>query len=89
MKELNQEKSSKVIAWIKKAIDVNQKTEKSANISLNEWNDVEVRLYENKEVKSDPILYELVSLYSEVDYEEEQKIEAIDSFFTLTLKQLK
>lgn len=87
MKELNSEKVAKAMEWIKKIIIINHNTYYCADFDLTgNWNQVEIRVYNNKDVlNSVNLLFESIDMHDDL-FEDSDKIEEIDTVLNNILK---
>lgn len=89
MKELNQEKVSQTITFLKQAIEINANTDHSVDVDLmGNWNQVEIRVYDSKAVPlGNNLLFESYDLQGE-SYDDEEKIDTIKTVLNNLTKSL-
>lgn len=89
MKEVNQEKLTKAIIFLKKALEINEKTANCVDFDMmGNWNQVEVRAYSSKDIpKSNSLLYVTLDLTGDYD-DDYDKIEEIETVLNNLIKQI-
>lgn len=89
MKELNQEKLSKAINFLKQALEINEKTPNCVDFDMaGNWNHVEIRAYSSKDIPlADGLLYVTLDLTGDYD-DDYDKIEEIQTVLSNLLKQI-
>lgn len=89
MKELNQEKLTKAIIFLKQALEINEKTPNCVDFDMaGNWNQVEIRAYSSKDIPmSENLLYVTLDLTGDYD-EDYDKIEEVETVLNNLLKQI-
>lgn len=89
MKELNREKLTKAIDFLKQALEINEKTPNCVDFDMaGNWNQVEIRAYASKDIPSpDELLYVTIDLTGEYD-DDYDKIEEAETVLNNLFKQI-
>lgn len=87
--EINQQRLSQTIEFLKKAATINANTNNCVDVDLTgNWNQVEVRAYDSKNVPSSHnLLFESYDLHGD-NYDDDEKIEAITIVLNNLLKSI-
>lgn len=88
MKELNREKLTKAIDFLKQAVEINEKTPNCVDFDMaGNWNQVEIRAYSSKDIPSSgQLLHVTIDLTGEY-YDDYDKIDEVETVLNSLSKQ--